>query len=127
MKSFVVITLLLFGSQVYGQVLSKQTALSASDQKTEAGADQEFEAYCLQHALQLFTVPAGKSTDNLKIAGEVTLLDNPKATYRDYGIALKENETQYYRIAGSEQLLMVNSLYRLRVAFNAGNNIKTTR
>jgi hypothetical protein len=123
MKSLAVITLLLFGAQLaYGQAHSKKSApVSASDKKTEVSADRQLEDYCLKNALQLITVPAGKS-DNLKIAGEVTLLDNPNATYRDYGIVLKENETQYYRIAGSDQLLMVNSIYRLRVAYNAGQH-----
>lgn len=125
MKSLLVSTLLLFaGGQAFGQTLSKTpTTPSTSKQKTEVSADQQFADYCLKNALQVITVPAGKS-DNLKIAGEVTLLDNQQATYRDYGIVLKENETQYYRITGSTQLLMVNSVYRLRAAHNAQNNIK---
>jgi hypothetical protein len=123
MKFLAVITLLLFGGQLaYGQAGSKKpTPQSTSDKKTEVSADKQFDEYCLKNALQLITVPAGKS-DNLKIAGDVTLLDNPNATYRDYGIVLKENETQYYRIAGSSQLLMVNSTYRLRVAYDAGQH-----
>lgn len=98
----------------FGQTSAQTPAATSAKQD-----DHAFQDYCLQHALQVITVPAGKSTDNLKIAGEVTLLSNKQATYRDYGIALKESETQYYRIAGSPQLLLVNSVYRLRVGFNA--------
>lgn len=119
MRSLVVVTLLLLaGGQAYSQTLStKPTTLSTSKEKTEATPEQQFEDYCLKNALQVITVPAGK-TEGMKVTGEVTLLGD-QATYRDYGIVLKENEAQYYRITGSDQLLMVKSVYRLRVAYNS--------
>lgn len=120
MKPLIIIALFVLMQDYSFAQVSGKTTIAAPAQASATKDDQKFQDYCLAHATQLITVPAGKSIDQLKIAGEVALLPNQQATYRDYGIALKESETQYYKITGSSnQLLMVSSVYRLRVGFNA--------
>jgi hypothetical protein len=118
MKPIFVITLLfLTCSHSFGQTQEKTTA-PAGRSKSEAASDSEFEKYCLANATRVITVPAEKAA-GLKISGEVAMPSNKQATYRDYGVTLKENETQYFTIAGSDQFLAVSSVYRLRTAYNA--------
>jgi hypothetical protein len=115
MKPLIVITLLLLScSRSFGQAQEKSA--KPAQPATSVAADTKFEKYCLDNATRVITAPEGKAI-NLKISGEVTLAENN--TYRDYNIVLKENETQYFTIAGTNQLLAVNSIYRLRVAYNA--------
>ena len=80
--------------------------------------DHAFEQYCLQNALQLITIPTGKESQ-YTVAGDLTPLENKQAPYKDYGIQLKENESQYFRLTGTNMLLKVESIYRLRLAYGA--------
>ncbi|GEM_PF-1365535 len=77
-----------------------------------------FEQYCLENALQLIPIPTGKESQ-YTVAGDLTPLENKQATYKDYGIQLKENESQYFRLTGTNMLLKVESIYRLRLAYGA--------
>ena len=81
-------------------------------------SDSAFEQYCLENALQLITIPTGKESQ-YTVAGDLTPLENKQATYKDYGIQLKENESQYFRLTGTNMLLKVESIYRLRLAYSA--------
>ena len=83
--------------------------------------DPAFEQYCLETALQLITIPAGKDSQ-YTVTGDLTPLENKQATYKDYGIQLKENESQYFRLSGTNMLLKVESIYRLRLAYSAVQN-----
>jgi hypothetical protein len=116
MKPILITSMVLLATaSAFGQMQeSKPTTQSA----TSVNSDREFEKYCLQNATRLITAPEGKAA-NLKIAGEVSAPSVKQPTYRDYGVTLKENETQYFKISGSDQLLAVTSLYRLRAAYNA--------
>jgi hypothetical protein len=77
-----------------------------------------FEAYCLQHALSVITAPASKASTEL--AGTIEFKGD-KATYKDYNLLLLEDKAQYFRIAGTGQLLVVQSLYRLKLNYNSPN------
>ena len=111
MKTITILALfvLLFQGMSYAQSSGKETSMK------ESATDPAFEKYCEQHALNLVSIPAGKSAP--QVAGEITLRDN--ATYSDYGIVLKESETQYYKVAGSDKVMQVQSIYRLRVGYEA--------
>jgi hypothetical protein len=118
MKPIFVITLLfLTCSPSFGQT-QKTTTAPAGASTSKTASDSGFEQYCLANAARVITVPAEKAA-GMKIAGEVAMPAGQPATYRDYGVTLKENETQYFTITGSDQLLAVSSIYRLRTAYNA--------
>lgn len=104
------ITALLLTQAVYGQ--------QSEQPKEVRESDKAFENYCVSHALQRIVVLPGKNMDGVTIAGEVTL-KGTSANYHDLGIQLKENEAQYYRISGSNDLLKVESLMRLRLAYTS--------
>ncbi len=72
-----------------------------------------FEKYCLKNATSLIENSGDKS---IKISGTVTKLKGDNVpTYKECGITLKENETQYFKIEGSEKILAVKSLFVLRL------------
>lgn len=104
------ITALLLTQAVVGQQSEQPKEIQESD--------KGFENYCVSHALQRIVVSPGKSMDGITISGEVTL-SGTSTNYRDLGIQLKENEAQYYRISESNDLLKVESLTRLRLAYTA--------
>jgi hypothetical protein len=111
MKSITILvfSMLLFQGASFGQASGKQPATE------KPATDPAFEKYCEANALNLIALPAGKG--ELNVAGEITLRNN--ATYRDYGIVLKESETQYYKVTGSDKVMQVMSVYRLRVGYEA--------
>lgn len=117
MKALFITTLVLL---ITGNVMSQSQNSTATKTQspTQAGTDPGFEQYCLDHAVRVIRAPEGKAV-NLKLSGEVSTPNVNKPTYHDYGVTLKENETQYFSITGSDQLLAVNSLYRLRIGYQA--------
>lgn len=117
MKFIFVITSLLFLSNYS---FSQRVSVNTVQIKTTSASieDAVFDQYCLENALQLITLPAGKESQ-YAVAGELNQLENKQATYKDYGIQLKENETQYFRLSGTNMLLKVESIYRLRLAYAA--------
>lgn len=113
MKSITILvfSMLLFQGTSFGQVSGKQAATE------KPASDPAFEKYCEANALNLVTLSAEKKAP--EFAGEITLRDG--ATYRDYGIVLKESETQYYKVTGSDKVLQVQSVTRLRIGYEAQN------
>ena len=83
--------------------------------------DWKFKKYCEEEALYFVTVPSEKKND-VTISGDLNLIDDAKATYVDYGIELKENETQYFKLIGSDKMLAAKSLYSLRLNYNNTKN-----
>lgn len=98
----------------YGQI-SKSTTTEKQDLKK---SQLTFEEYCLKNALNYIIVVQEKSK-SFKVSGELQSLENvKKSSYLDYGIQLKENETQYFSLIGSEKILAVQSLYVLRINYS---------
>jgi hypothetical protein len=108
------VILLLIGSYSNAQQLNKNSA--SRDTQQSANHEQTFESYCLAHAVTLMDLPEGKA-NQYAIAGEVKQSPNKSASYVDYGIQLKEEETQYFQISGTTTILKAESLYRLRLAY----------
>jgi len=115
---FVIASLLFLGNYSFGQRVSSATTVPIKTTPSISIVDVAFEQYCLENALQLITLPAGKE-NQYAVAGELTTLEKKQATYKDYSIQLKENEAQYFRLSGTNTLLKVESIYRLRLAYAA--------
>ena len=78
-------------------------------------SSEGFEKYCLKNATSLIENAVDKS---FKISGTLPKLkSNNSPTYKECGIALKENETQYFKIEGSEKILAAKSLFVLRLNY----------
>jgi hypothetical protein len=76
-----------------------------------------FEEYCLSNAVSYITVLPEK-VKSLKFSGEFQSLENnKKSSYVDYGVQLKENETQYFKLIGSDKVLAIQSLNSLRINY----------
>jgi len=90
---------------------------STKSVQQENVADAGFQEYCKKNALSIIDVPAEKA--GVKLNGELTQSTLKNPTYLDYNITLKENEAQYFSIKGSNKVIKVESLYRLRVGYNS--------
>ena len=78
-------------------------------------SSESFEKYCLKNATSLIENAGYKS---IIISGTLPKLkSNNSPTYKECGIALKENETQYFKIEGSEKILAVKSLFVMRLNY----------
>ena len=100
-------------------ILLLPVGLYAQDSKATDGS---FEDFCRSEALSIMDISSSK-LEGLTLEGEITLnTSNPTANYEDYNIELAEDRTLYYAISGSDQLLVVKSLYRLRLLFETQNN-----
>lgn len=116
MKTFCsLIILLLIGSYSNAQQPLNKTAVPI-DSKRSVSQEPTFEAYCVKHALSVIELPEGKS-NQYTIAGEVKPVSTKTASYVDYGIQLKEEETQYFQISGTNTILKAESIYRLRISY----------
>jgi hypothetical protein len=80
---------------------------------------ETFDQFCLNNALTYITVSPDKA--GVVFTGELKGLSKENPTYSDYGITLKENEAQYFSVEGKNTVIKVESLYRLRLAYNAKN------
>jgi hypothetical protein len=106
--SFIVCSSASLNAQTQKQQISKSQNVSESSQMS-------FDDFCLKHATQIIV----ETSKSVKVTGKVLALDPVASNYMDYGVALKEEETQYFMIEGSTNLLKVESLYRLRLMYNS--------
>jgi len=95
-------------------LLHAQQTSRADKKAGKETVDQSFEAYCLENALTVMTIPSSKQAE---FSGTVTFKEG--ATYKDYGIVLLEEKTQYFRIEGTDKMLVATSLFRLRTAYSS--------
>lgn len=105
--------ILAFGLTVSGNLFSQVE----QKQVTTVKSEESFEQYCLKNALSTIQVAPEKS--NVKLNGELKGVNKVNPTYLDYGIVLLENEAQYFSIEGKNTIIKVESLYRLRLGYNA--------
>ena len=80
---------------------------------------ETFDQFCMNNALTYVTIAPEKG--GVVFAGELKGLSKENPTYVDYGITLKENEAQYFSVEGKNTVIKVESLYRLRLAYDAKN------
>lgn len=114
-RLFSVLILLLIGCFSNAQQQLNKTPDAKDVQRMESN-ETTFEAYCLKHALSVIELPEAKA-NQYTIAGEVKQAQNRSASYVDYGIQLKEEETQYFQISGTNTILKAESIYRLRLSY----------
>lgn len=108
------ILVLISGYSIAQQPLTKTSV--PGDAKRADSHESTFESYCLKYAISEIVVPEGKS-DQYAITGEVKPTSAKTPSYVDYGIQLKEEETQYFQISGTNTILKAESLYRLRLSY----------
>lgn len=110
MKFIVIICAIAFPLCAFSQNPIAKQPVNSEKEKPES-----FEKYCINNAASLIQNIADKS---VKFAGTIEKLKGSGVpNYKDYGIVLKENESQYYKIVGSEQILVVKSLFVLRLNY----------
>jgi len=91
----------------------KSPAYQAAGVEVKQQSTESFEKYCLKNATSLIENAKDKT---VKISGTLPKLKSKNTpTFKEFGIALKENETQYFKIEGSEKILAVKSLFVLRL------------
>jgi hypothetical protein len=95
------------------QILSQVKPPLEKNQQIQKEID--FETYCLLNATSLLELVQEKKS-SLKLSGELDLIEN--GNYKSYGIVLKEGENQYFQIKGSTQILVVKSLFVLRLNYS---------
>ena len=76
---------------------------------------ESFDQFCMSEATSYLSIPEQKR-QGVVFAGKVSNKID-QGSYKDYGIELLENETQYFEIAGSDDVLVVKSLFVLRLNY----------
>ena len=112
MKLLFFLTLFLSVTTAFGQ----QTTSANPAKNVSATKELSFDEYCIQYAATILEIPTGKSVD-YPIAGEVDMATVANPTYLNFGVAPKEEATQYFTIRNTSKLLKVESLYRLRLSY----------
>lgn len=75
-----------------------------------------FNNFCLETGSYYVEVPKKKE---VAYTGEISSTDfSENKNYSDYSIDLKDEETQYFSIQGSSKMLVVKSIYVLRIEFS---------
>ena len=113
-KISLLIVALLFGLGVYSQDIDTRLSGSYSEQELKElmKTDQEkytLLVYALDHGMEVMALPEGKGA---KLNGEVSL---PSGTYTfaDLGLTISDSN-QYYRIEGTNTMLLVKSFWVLK-------------
>lgn len=112
MKTLCSLTLFLSVMTAFGQ----QPATANPAKNVTVTHEMSFDDYCIRYATTILNLPAGKS-NGYPIAGEVDMSQVANPTYLDFGVAPKEETTQYFTIRNTGKLLKVESLYRLRLTY----------
>lgn len=104
MKILLLLGGLAFGSfGAFGQTMAKQP--------TEKHGTVSFDQFCHEHALTLIDATEKKlSTDG-------TVPNVNSKDYKDYGVQPLEDKAQYFQVENTGHILKVESLYRLRLAY----------
>lgn len=109
MKILLIALTIFFSNQLISQVNS------GNDKNQHIQKEIDFETYCLLNATSLLEIVQEKKS-TLKLSGELDFIEN--GNYKSYGIVLKEGENQYFQIKGSTQILVVKSLFVLRLNYS---------
>ena len=110
--TFLLIACSSFGAQAQQRAVKTESAGIVTPQSVS------FEEYCLSNATSVISIPASKT--KTAISGTLPF-KGEKATYKEYGIQLKEEQTQYFTLEGTDKVLAVQSLYRLRLDYTNSN------
>lgn len=112
MKLIGLFTLFLVGLNSWGQ----QTATVNTTKNVSTKEVKSFEEYCIQHAATIIELPEGKG-NSYPVEGNVDMPAVANPTYLDFGVAIKDEATQYFTVSNTNKLLKVESLYRLRLQY----------
>lgn len=109
MKSLFLAALLIAPVMVFGQS-------AAATEIASPIVDPAFEAYCVENAMSFMTISVDKR-QSLTVDGNLSEEIEGKK-YKELGLQLLENRTQYFTIDGSEKVLALKSLYVLRLNYS---------
>lgn len=129
MKSVFIILFMGIGVQLFAQVDFDSRLLSKFDkaQLQQLAENQspvlDYWTYYLDHGYQVVDVPAGKSADAYP---EIKYKSAKKFNILDLGVSMNRDTKKYYRIEGTNQMLLIYSSDEFSKLFNAhrqnGNN-----
>ena len=91
---------------------------------TETLGKTGFEEYCEYNALRIVQIPTRK---HVEFNDSVLYVDGQQSSPRlsSYNIKPMESKTTYYKLKDSSKMLVVSSLYRMRLSYtNEKNNNK---
>lgn len=116
MKHFLILTISLLVSgysiaQKVDETLSKK--YSSEEMKTLKKVDSkkyELINFCLQNACYVIDNPAGKNTVEFPV---ISVPNLNKLNFQDLGLSIIEDQNQYFRIEGTNKLLVVKSTWVL--------------
>lgn len=113
-KISLLIVALLFGLGVYSQDIDTRLSGAYSEQELKElmKTDQEkytLLVYALDHGTEVMALPEGKGA---KLNGEINV-PSGMYTFADLGLTISDSN-QYYRIAGTNTMLVVKSFWVLK-------------
>lgn len=72
-----------------------------------------FNTYCIDHAFVVMPLPSEKE-GNMAIDGSKDISDLENINFFDLNIVLKEDQYQYFRISGTDQMLAVKPKFLIK-------------
>lgn len=88
---------------------------SVGKKVTETSLDNGFEEFVNKNAVSIIEV-SNKSIGNLET---IVLTSFENLTLKDLNLKALEDKAQYFSIKGSDKIVKVESLYRLRLAYQS--------
>jgi hypothetical protein len=89
-------------------------AQTPNKEKTAVEANADFEAFVNTHAISVFTNSSKSSENEILI-----ILNKEYSTLNELGMKALENKAQYFLIKNTDKVLKIESLYRLRLMYQA--------
>jgi hypothetical protein len=89
-------------------------AQTPNKEKTAVEANADFEAFVNTHAISVFT-----SNSKLPADAGLVVLSTEKPTLKELGMVALEEKAQYFLVKGTDKVMKIESLYRLRLLYQA--------
>jgi len=118
MKNYVVLTLFLFSSCIaFSQKYSSELEKSYSKKELKSMSTEELVllSYALENAVYITEIPSKNAMELKTIAAPLTIVK-----FTDAGLKI-ENQNQYFKIEGTDKMMVVKSNYVLQ------NELKTKK
>lgn len=98
------------------ELLKSYSQAELSEIKKTNQNNYDLLSFALENALEVMELPTGKSA---KISGEIKL-PTAEDTFASLGLKISESN-QYFKITGTNKMLLVKSFYTLKTMSNAKN------
>jgi hypothetical protein len=94
------------------RLLVKYSEAELVDMKKKNNAEYEFQLYCLDNAFSKVTYSSEKGGNYPELT-----LPTATSTYLDLGLSILKDKNQAYKLAGTNELLVLNSEIVLRLKY----------